>query len=118
MESDKYGGKIIYRNTENEGDLIITKQAIIVKFEKQEICLMYKNIIFFALNQKENFLLIQYSISDDEEGDEIKYTPTEGTCLQEVYNLIQEYNLLNPSEEFKNEPEGENELFTADKLNN
>ena len=118
MESDKYRGKIFCQEKEHEGHFIITKQAILIKFEKQEICLMYKNVIFFALNQKENFLLIQYSFSDEDEGDEIKFTPCEGTSLEELYALIQDYNLLNPSEEFTNEPEGDNELFTAEKLNN
>ena len=34
--------------------------------------------------------------------------------VQEIYDKIDENNKLFPCEEFNNEPEGENELYTAD----
>jgi hypothetical protein len=67
--------------------------------EELDLFITYHSIIFFAVNQSDNFILFNYG-SDQQ----IKYYPEEKDKLRDIYEQIQHNNMLNPS----------NELYTAE----
>ena len=99
-----YSGLVENKNT----TLTVGENFILFKYENNtELLLSYKEIVFFAINEKEKFLIIQYG----EEDTQIKFYSED---VKEIYDLIDKFNVKHPSEEFANELEGDNELYTAD----
>ncbi len=95
-----------------KASLKITRQLIIIKFNNEEILIPYRNIIFFAINKEQGYLLIEYSLGDPEKISEgLKFFCEH---VQTVYDAIQYYNIQHPTEEFLEEPEGDNELYTSE----
>lgn len=97
-----------------EFDFIITKSSLIVKYKDEtNITLSYSEIISFAMKEKDNMLLIEYEQSEDNSELLMLYF-NKDKKVKLIYEMINEYNKQIKKEEFDTEPEGENELYTAD----
>lgn len=81
-----------------------------------EIFMPYRDIIFFAVNNENRFLIMEYNSYSSEAEAESSLIKFYSDCPQDQYDKIQSYNILHENEEFREEPEGENELFTAENL--
>jgi hypothetical protein len=107
----------LQRNDENKikSNLKVTRNFLMFNVIEGdlEILIPYRDIIFFAVNNEQGFLIMEYNSHDSEDGDLIKFY---SDSSQELYDKIQNFNILHENEEFREEPEGENELFTAENL--
>ncbi len=94
-----------------------------------DILILYKNLVIFAFDKTEKYILLSYSNDLEDESFQVKFYPDEDKSnkiskiflhnefLGEIiYEQLKSFNLQNPSAEFNDELEGENELYTAENL--
>lgn len=124
----KVEANISFQNKEFKANIDINEQYIEIdphekSTELDTILLHYNSIVFFAINDSENFIVINYIYGEHSMDAErtLKIYPNDKSqrnlttkLVRELYDSINYFNTLHPSEEFENEQAGDNELYTAE----
>ena len=100
--------------SKGEFEFIVTETSITVAFKDgTAITVSYSEIISFAIKEKDNMLLIEYEQKEDS-SELLMLHFNKEKKVKLIYEMINEYNKKINKEEFDSEPEGENELYTAE----
>ena len=100
--------------SKGEFEFNVTESSITVTFKDgTNVTLSYSEIISFAMKEKENMLVIEYEENEDN-SELLMLHFNKDKKVKLIYEMINEYNKNINKEEFDTEPEGENELYTAE----
>lgn len=111
MEKETFKG---VDKSKGEFEFNVTESSITVTYKDgTNVTLNYSEIISFAMKEKENMLVIEYE--DNEDSSELLMLHfNKDKKVKLIYEMINEYNKNINKEEFATDPEGENELYTAE----